>query len=475
MWITLDHDSKATLSRQIYRQVKAQILTGELRAGKKLPSSRALAKDLSVARNTVMEAYDQLLAEGYLVARHGSGTIVAEGIRPIQRTQHQESNHQQKPQLPMAAAQPVISFRSGIPALDAFPAKEWGRLYQRTCEALPPEALRYCAPAGVRQLREAITAYLLRIRGIRVSPERIMVTSGATQALLLISKLLYKPDSTVVVEDPVHSGLTAVISKAGYTVRSIRADNRGLDTSQLQRLSHQETVSTAFAYVTPSHQYPLGGILPVQRRQELIRFAQAAGCFIVEDDYDSEFRYEGAPVSSLYELAPDTVIYVGSFSKIMAPALRLGFAIIPGSMIDVWQPEKMYMDVHTDALSQHTLAAFINSGGLERHIWKMKKLYSHKRAHLIACLTEQFGPDYDIEGQATGLHLVAGFPQVNFSDKLIAALHSRGVQVTPVEKHSLLQDGTHKHKIILGYSHLSDTDIAKGVGLLRNTLQGFAN
>lgn len=214
----------------------------------------------------------------------------------------------------------------------------------------------------------------------------------------------------------------------------------------------------------------MGGILPIQRRQALIRFAHEAGCLIVEDDYDSEFRYEGAPVSSLYELAPDTVIYLGSFSKILAPATRLGFAIIPDSMLEAWRPEKMYTDIHTDALSQYALAAFINNGGLERHTWKMKKLYRRKREHLLRCLSENFGKDFEVSGQSAGLHLVAGFPGVAFTEKVLVDLYERGIKVVPVESYSLCRDGAHAHEIILGYSYLSEEEMAQGVIRLREEI-----
>ncbi|MDR2946952.1 MAG: PLP-dependent aminotransferase family protein [Candidatus Adiutrix sp.] len=466
MWLELKAESGLPLNRQIYERVKALILSGGLAAGEKLPSSRAFSKELGVARNTVLEAYEQLLAEGYLEARRGSGTTVAGGIaasalsaRPTQIAVAASSSK--------TADGRVINFRSGMPDMDVFPRKEWGRLYQRVCEALPASAFRYCEPAGVWELREALSAYLFRVRGIRAMPERIMITSGSTQGLRLVSQLLRRENSLVLVEDPVHRGLVEVVARAGHTVRGIRADASGMDCAALPA-GLEAGQPVAFVYVTPSHQYPLGGILPVQRRQTLIRFAHETECFIVEDDYDSEFRYEGPPVSSLYELAPDTVIYLGSFSKILAPAIRLGFAIIPEGMLAAWRPEKMYTDVHTDALSQHTLAAFINSGGLERHTWKMKKLYKRKREHMMRCLSQNFGGHVEIRGQAAGLHLVAGFPGVAFTENVVGELYARGLKVVPVESYSLCRDGAHAHEVILGYAHLSEAEMSRGAAILRD-------
>lgn len=472
MWLELETESGVPLSRQIYERIKTLVLHGDLKAEEKLPSSRALSKELGVARNTVLEAYDQLIAEGYLEARHGSGTTVAAGIAATASPSMSVGTVTPAfvTSSPKTATARVINFRSGIPALEAFPQKGWGRLYQRACDTLPASAFRYCEPAGVWELREAITAYLFRVRGIRTVSERIMITSGSTQGLCLVSRLLRRENSVVVVEDPVHRGLVEVIARSGHSIRGIQVDAHGMDTADLA-VGRDAGQPVAFAYVTPSHQYPMGGILPVQRRQALIRFAHEAKCLVVEDDYDSEFRYEGAPVSSLYELAPDTVIYLGSFSKILAPAIRLGFAIIPEAMLEAWKPEKMYTDVHTDALSQHTLAAFINDGGLERHIWKMKKLYKRKREYMMHCLARNFGDQFEIRGQAAGLHLVAGFPGVTFTKKVVDDLYKRGIKVVPVESYSLCRDGAHAHEVILGYSHLSEEEVSRGVSILRGRIE----
>lgn len=467
MWLELDATSGLSLNRQIYERIKAFILQGDLKAGDRLPSSRALCKELAVARNTVLEAYDQLIAEGYLHTRPGSGTAVATGITalalPVGPAQSAPIAAPQK------AAEPGINFHSGIPDLGAFPRREWGRLYQRACESASASAWGYCGPGGVWELREAIAAYLFRVRGLRARPEQIMITSGSTQALWLIARLLRRENSAALVEDPLHRGLTEVIRRAGHLVLGIQADDHGLNSARLEKRPEAQR-PVALVYLTPSHQYPLGGILPIQRRQALIRFARETGCFIVEDDYDSEFRYEGAPASSLYELAPDTVIYLGSFSKILAPALRLGFAIVPETLLPLWKPEKMYTDVHTDALSQYTLAAFIKSGQLERHTWKMKKLYKRKRAWLLRCLAQNFGNRFEIRGQAAGLHLVAGFPGLDFT-KIAGSLAERGLRVVSVESHSLCRDGRHAHEIILGYSHLSEENISRGVALLRELIE----
>lgn len=360
MWITFDSASGKTMTRQLYEQIREQILAGKLTQGDKLPSTRRLSAELGIARNTVLEVYSQLLAEGYLEAAHGSATRVAchilYGLHPMVSEVRAVVEEDK-------AVPPVIDFRTGVPALELFPREEWARLYREVCKELPAEGYGYCGALGVPALRQALCSYLLRTKGIQCHPGQIMITTGATQGLSLLSHLLGEEDKTVLVEDPTHPGLRAVIATAGCKVQGVPVDEKGLLTKELQ-----EKENVAFVYTTPSHQYPMGGILPIHRRLELIQFAREQDTLIVEDDYDSEFRYTGHPVSSLYELAPDRVVYLGSFSKTLSPALRLGYMMIPNRLIRSLKTRKVYADVHTDALSQYALAKFLESGGMERHI-----------------------------------------------------------------------------------------------------------
>lgn len=477
MWLKLDHQSPLSLNRQICSQIRALILRGDLPAGQRLPSTRQLGKELGVARSTVMEAYDQLLAEGYLESRGGSGTTVALGIRPHPPLQAEPAASE----LPLATRSEthdppgLVNFQSGVPALEHFPAVEWGRLYRQCCEGLPASALRYNSPAGVDELREAIAGWLLRMRGLRVDPGQIMITTGATQGLRLVARLLGRPNGMAIVEDPVHRGLVEVIARAGYEVEGIAADSQGMDTGQLLCLPNDRAARCAFVYVTPSHQYPTGGILSAPRRQALVDFAHNRNCMLVEDDYDGEFRFEGTPISALRELAPERVIYIGSFSKILAPALRIGFAVVPARLVPRWIEEKQYTDVHTDALTQRALASFITSGALERHIWKMCKLYKRKRLHLLHCLRDRFGTSFAASGQAAGLHMIAEFPGIQFTDTVLATMQAHGVRAVPVEHHSLHRTGAHAHQLILGYAHLSEQAIERGVAALHSALSTVLN
>ncbi|MFT4300947.1 MAG: PLP-dependent aminotransferase family protein [Desulfovibrio sp.] len=477
MWFTPDKKNELPVFRQLYEKIKFLIHSGVLKGNEKLPSSRFLSKDLGVARSTVLEAYDQLIAEGYLETRQGSGTRVVQGLVALPPPAFERSSVKSAfrgCRVGDVQSESIINFRSGIPDLEAFPQKEWARIYARVCGRLPSSSFRYSGPEGVWALREAISAYLFRMRGLKVSPGRVMITSGSTQGLAMISRLLRKTGEYIFAEDPAHTGMIEVVSRAGLGVQGVPVDEKGMDVSALQlSYSQQSNSNLAFVYTTPSHQYPLGAILPVQRRQSLVHFARENQCVVIEDDYDSEFRHEGAPTSALYELDPEVVIYLGSFSKILAPALRLGFAIIPEHMICDWKAEKMYTDVHTEALSQHTLAEFLNSGGLERHIWKMKKLYARKRNHALACLKNVFGGAVSASGQTNGLHIVVTFPDLVFTDDLVNELYEHGVKVIPVDKYSLNRNSKYAHKIVLGYSHLTHEEISRGLEIIKK-VAGYA-
>ncbi len=464
MWIRLDSKSSLPLSRQIHQQIKKMILEGILSPNEKLPSTRMLAGELQVSRNTVMEAYNQLIAEGYLEGRHGSGTIVAACIPDQIKHTH----------LPSSSFEPVkhlikesqIDFRSGVPDLSYFPRKEWGRLYYYLCCDLKDSSYRYHSPAGVFELRAAISHYLNRTRGIVCNPHNVMIVSGATQGLSLISGLLYHPDKQdVIVEDPTHPGLRNVITENNYHITGIPVDAEGIRTDLLP-----SGADVSFLYTTPSHQYPMGGILPLTRRIALVEYALEHNCYLVEDDYDSEFRFESQPINSLYELSPSRVIYIGSFSKILAPAIRLGFLLLPDELMKSMKRRKQYTDVHSEAITQYTLAQFIENGSLEKHIWKMKKLYNKKRNHLIKELQKYFIKDYHIYGQAAGLHIVIHFDQVVFTEELVDKLNASNIKIYPVANYSLAPKAEHQNEIIMGYAHLTYEDISNGVRLMKEII-----
>lgn len=464
MWISLNKDKDIPLARQIYTQIKHLIFEGNLSSGEKLPSSRFLSKDLGVSRNTVLEAYNQLIAEGYLIGNHGSGTIVAQGI--TQCNIPSSTLHRQFSASLTTKNNDVIDFYSGIPDLSLFPKKEWGKLYETTCNSLPEIAFSYHSPSGVIPLRKAIAAYLFRTRGLNCNPDNIIIVSGSTQGLSLISTLLYQMDKEVLIEDPTHPGLRQVISKSGLSLKEVCVDDYGFNTDLLK-----PSDNVSFIYTTPSHQYPLGGILPIQRRLALIQYACSNNCFIVEDDYDSEFRFEGQPVSSLFELNPQRVIYIGTFSKILAPAIRLGYLILPDELVAPFLELKQYSDIHTESITQYVLAAFIENGNLEKHIWKMKKLYAKKRQHLLNELSNYFPGSFEIKGHAAGLHILIRFYNVIFTQELLDTLYVNNVKIYSIENYKFQSNEMHRSEILLGYGHLDFPEISEGIRLLHDTLK----
>ncbi|QJD85515.1 MocR-like pyridoxine biosynthesis transcription factor PdxR [Cohnella herbarum] len=465
-WITMDRASGTPLFRQIYAHFRKAILQGEMKSGTALPSTRELASALHVSRNVVVEAYEQLFAEGYIESRHGSGTYVADGTF-LDLARHA------LPSIPLAAMTSsvgtahadLIDFRHGIPALNQFPRKLWGQLAQRICADTSDEAFGYGKPEGSTELRAVLAQYLLRTRGVICEPEQLIITTGATQAINLIAKLLLPGGKEIIIEDPITKEIHTLFSLPGTTLSPVPADDQGMMTHLLPTDG-----KPCFIYVTPSHQFPLGGVLPIQRRVQLIQYASASDCYIVEDDYDSEFRYEGAPVSSLQGLDPDRVIYIGTFSKILSPALRMGYLILPRSLVETARGLKWLTDLHTPSLEQLILARFIEGGYLDRHVAKMKKLYRKRRDYLIQALVHTFADKVTILGYSTGLHLVAEFTGAVFTPALLAQIEQSGVRVYPVSVHAL-DKNKHRKRIILGYGNLSEERIAEGIRRLGSIMQ----
>ncbi|NLY80816.1 MAG: PLP-dependent aminotransferase family protein [Lysinibacillus sp.] len=461
-WLTIDRSQKIPLIRQIYKQLRTKILNGELPAGYRLPSTRQLAEELEVSRNVVLEAYEQLLAEGFIEGRQGAGTFVAAGaylkkaeiIFPFLL----ENNYQLKDD-------DIIDFRSGLPALDLFPRKQWGNLAKRISIETDHLIFGYGSPEGRVELRTVLADYLLRTRGVECQPDQLIITSGATQAFTLVSKLLLSQNKKVILEDPITHEIQTIFQSYGGSLCPIKVDEHGIDTNQLP-----QDVNPAFGFVTPSHQFPMGSTLPIQRRIRLIEYARKMDCYIVEDDYDSEFRYESPPISSLQGLDPERTIYIGTFSKILSPALRLGYLILPPTLIKRCRELKYFSDLHAPSLDQLTLALFIKEGYLEKHVFRMKKVYRKRRDFLKECLHNEFGNSIKIHGDSTGLHLVAEFEGVHFTDNLLSHIHDNGIKVYPVELHTM-NKGLYPNYLILGFGHLEEDKIKDGITLLKRALE----
>jgi GntR family transcriptional regulator / MocR family aminotransferase len=401
MLISIEREHDTTLTKQVYEQIRSKILQKELKECERLPSTRELARTLGISRNITIEAYDQLVAEGYLVMKPRSGAFVARGLS-LQMKQDDKSTSSTYVQANLLS-QDTIDFRTGNPAMDHFPRKIWGKLAKSVCEDSPNSIFGYSSPKGIEELRHCLVDYLLKNRGVRCNKEQIVITSGATQALSIITSLLSSPNSYVAVEDPVTDEMRNIFISCGALIKPIPVDEFGILPDYL---SQKEKPS--FLFVIPSHQFPLGGTLPIQRRIQLIEYARRMNCYIVEDDYDSEFTYEGNPVHSLQGLDSKNVIYVGTFSKILSPSLRIGYVVLPTELMDSFCHDRWFKDRHSSTLEQLILTRFIDEGYFDRHVRKMKKIYQKRRRALVDQINVCFNSP-KILGQAAGMHLVVEF------------------------------------------------------------------
>jgi len=400
--------SRARLSA-LHRQLRAGILDGRLRAGLRLPPTRALAAALGVARNTTIAAYDMLLSEGYVVARAGAGTYVADV--PTARAKPAAAAARidrlapaWRAPAPLIAATPPrrFDFRIGLPDKGPFPFAVWRRLSARALRALSRAPAGYAEPEGRPRLREAIARHVSFTRAVACRADEIVVTAGAQQAFDLLARILVIPGRTLVaVEEPGYPPLRAAFAAAGAGITGVPVDGEGMVVDQIPPRAR-------VICVTPSHQFPLGSAMSAARRAALLDLARRREAVVIEDDYDSEFRFAGRPLDALRTLDRDgAVLYVGTFSKSLFPALRLGFVVAPQWARPALVAAKQRMDWHAPVLAQDTLAAFIVEGHLARHIRKMRRIYAARREGLLAALARHCGDRLTPIPAAAGLHLAA--------------------------------------------------------------------
>lgn len=461
MGIELQRQSEIPLKRQIYQTIKDRILDGRIKAGEVLPSTRELASRLNISRNTACEAYEMLLSEGFIISRQGAPTRAAEGLCIGKAHESHNIKETIKHDRPMSA-----DFRTGRPDLRYFPRFLWSRLLLASYEEMPLKQLGYTGPNGVPELREEISAWLYRSRGIAANPEDIFITAGATHALHLIADLLCREGKKILIEDPCHVGMLQTLQIGGYPVCPVPVDEQGL---QVECLEGDDACAV---YVTPSHQFPLGGILQAGRRAALIRFARNNGLYIVEDDYDSEFRYCGEPVAPLYSMDPRQVIYVGTFSKVLFPALRIGYVILPNRLHEQWRYLRTHTDVQNPPFEQAALAELLRTHKLDKYVQKMRKMYGERRKVLLQALKNTFCKEWHAWGDAAGLHLAVEFPGMRFDDEFASGCRSNGIRITPVEYHCI-NKGRHLDKILLGYGHLEPEEIIKGISILHGFISNI--
>jgi GntR family transcriptional regulator/MocR family aminotransferase len=410
--IPFDRSSPVPFYLQIYEGVRAAITSGRLTPGQRLPSTRTLAEELNISRYPVFSAFDQLLQEGYLDGKVGSGTFVRYNIpdevsRPIGARRpplHTES---------LPVSQPTATCESGRasdtgplavsgPALDRFPSEIFGRLIRRHATA-PPELMAYGEPAGYGPLREAIAEYLRTARAVDCDASQVLIVNGSQMGLMITALALTTAESAVCVEDPGYPGARHALGTTGATVIPVAVDKEGIDVAALARLDSP----VSMVYVTPSHQYPLGMSMGLARRLELLRWATKANAWIIEDDYDSEFRYASRPVGSLQGMDSDSrVIYLGTFSKVLFPALRLGYVIVPRQLVDAFVRVRTKLDILSPTLSQLVVNDFLRDGQFARHLRRMRSVYMGRRDTLLEALEQDAADVLTIGNTDAGLHVV---------------------------------------------------------------------
>lgn len=457
--IELQRNSGVSLARQIYQTLRGQMTGGRLKQGDALPSTRELARHLAISRNTVCEAYEMLAAEGYIESSQGAKTRVTNGLFLEKAAPAAERFEE-----PVRTAFTyLVDFKTGQPDLRYLPKSSWLQYLRKAAQDLPQEQWGYSGEAGLPALRREIADWVYRSKGMIINPEDIFITSGATQALHLLAELLLVRGKDIIMEDPCHIGMLRVLQGKGFNTLPVPVDKQGLQTELLQ-----ENGACA-VYVTPSHQFPLGGILPAARRAALIRFARKNDLFIIEDDYDSEFRYSGSPVAPLYTMDSQRVVYVGTFSKILYPALRIGFVVLPRQFHSRWRNLRRHADVQNPPFEQAALAEYLRTRKLDLHIRKMRNLYGQRREILLQALSEKFGRTWQPWGDASGLHLALEFPGRQFDQAFQMHCKTSGIRITPVDYHSIKKN-VHLDKLLLGYGHLGAAEIRQGIALLQSCM-----
>ena len=488
MWLALDADGPK--NQQLYRALRHQILEGALRPGARLPATRTLAKDLGLARNTVLTAFAQLIDEGYAVARTGSGTRVAAtlpeervtapapargGARGTARVPAGSSYARrllaQAPRAGVAWGMPrrnlPYDFRYGEPAFADLPLETWCRLLGRRARRASVGRLAYGEPGGSAELRRALADYLRRARGVVCTAEQILITHGTQQAIDLVARLLVDARSRVALEEPHYTGFSLAFGAYGAELVPVRVDAQGLCVDELEEKRPLRGIC-----VTPSHQFPTGGVLPLERRLALLAFAAREGAFVVEDDYDGEYRYEGRPVPSLQGLdRSGCVFYVGTASKLLFPSLRIGWLVVPEPWLRAFALAKAYTDTGSATLEQLALADFIEGGHLERHVRRARVRNAARREALHQAVTRHLGDAGVLEGTPAGLHgllWLNGLPAARESE-LRRRCEARGVGIYPVRPYYTRPP--RRAGYVLGYAALPERDIDEGIRRLAEALR----
>ena len=489
-FIVLEEKSELPLYRQIYEIVRRSILSGEFHSGKQLPATRFLAEQLGVSRLTVINAYDQLLAEGYLESKTGSGTYVAEHLpeeflnAPTRSKPQSDAKIAQR-QLRFSAygtnllresravlrnnqATPPVAFQHGLAALDEFPFDVWNKLVNKSYRTLGRDKFGYGEPAGFTPLRASIAAHLKSARGVNCTPEQVIITAGAQHAFDLIGRILLEPGAEVLLENPCYFGVKQSLQAFDAKFVPVPVDENGFNLQAALKQSH----AARLCYVTPSHQFPLGVTMSLARRLQLLEWAKRSESWIMEDDYDSEFRYAGRPLPSLQGLDRDgRVLYIGTFSKTVFPALRLGCLVVPPDLIEIFTVARALSGAQSPLVEQATLAEFIAEGHLGRHIRRMRRIYEDRQTILITEIKKHLAGFLEVKNSAAGMHLVGWLPE-GVSDKLVAEKAAQaGIKTGTVSPHSLTK--LSRGGLVLGYTAINAEQIKTGVRQLAQIIKNL--
>lgn len=487
--IPLDREAAVSLTDQIYGGIQTAILEGRVPPGARLPSTRELARLLGVARFTVDDAYGRLAAEGYVAGRHGSGTFV-EPVAPLRdnstamapkgvRVTHPgpalsawAERLAKRLRPPAAISAPRFDFTAGTPALDRFPVTIWQRILVREARTHAPDRYVYGPEGGWPPLRAAVAAYLARSRGFRCDPAHVVITSGAQNALDLLARLLLDPGDTVLVESPGYPSAQGVFELAGARAQPVTVDHDGLRTGDLPR----QGKPAKLVYVTPSHQYPTGVVLTLARRLELLRYATRTGLLIVEDDYDGELRYGARPLPALMALASDDpvgrVVYIGTFSKVFFPSLRLGYVVLPASLMEPYLSALRAVERPAPTVLQAAAATFITEGHFERHLARMRRVYAGRQRALTEALETEFrGRAHRVTPEsAAGLHELVRFDLHLTEGELIQRAAACGIMLEGAGR--CYGEPPATPHILFGYAATPDDDIRQGIQRLADALLG---
>ena len=477
--LPIDRSLRVPLHQQIYDGLRRAILDGLLRPGQRVPSTRALAIELEVSRLPVLTAYEQLLHEGYLEGRVGSGTFVStalpdDALRSIPIGRGSIARRSAAPAPARPSRQPVArtrdegglrSFRVSLPALDAFPHATWARLVARHAHALTPSLMAYGDPAGLGALRSAIAEHLRTARAVRCEAEQVLIVSGSQAALRLCAAVLLSPSDRVAIEEPGYLGARMALQTSGAELVPVPVDDEGLDVAALGARGARVRA----AYVTPSHQYPLGASMTAARRLALLDWAERRGAWLIEDDYDSEYRYVSRPLGALQGMdAHGRVLYVGTFSKVLFPALRVGYLVVPPSLWSAFVDAREALDIFSPTLYQLALVDFLREGHFARHLRRMRALYLRRREALLDGLARHCDGDITVHNADAGLHF-ATFLRAGVDDvAVLERMSERGLTATALS--TCYAGATRRHGLLLGFGGSDERRIVKATRTLGEIL-----